>query len=174
MNKSDITRMPQYYDRYINLAMDRPLVKALQATGAEFLLEERAMLARLGDKVYAPGKWTAKDLLQHIIDTERVFSYRAMRIARNDKTPLPGFEENEYAVTAQATDRDLDDLLAEYAMLRNSVIFMFKSFTEEMLHREGVCSGKEISVLAIGFVIAGHTQHHVQKLQELYYPLIGG
>jgi hypothetical protein len=171
MKKSAIVTMPEYFDRYINLVGDMDVVPALDGYGAQYLRDEQDKFAALGDKVYAPGKWTVKDTIQHLIDCERVFAYRAMRIARTDKTPLPGFDENLYAETSAAKTRLLSDVLAEYDCVRQSSIMLFKSFSDKALLREGTTNGKAVSVLAIGFIIAGHTIHHMNILKERYYPL---
>ncbi len=171
MKRSDIKNLPNHYDTYINKVEDIELTEALEKFGKSFILAERDKLIALGDKVYAPGKWTVKDIIQHIIDAERVFSYRAMRFARNDKTLLPPFEENDYAVTAEAIKRDLDELLDEFYSVRESSIRLFKSFTPEMLVREGKMTSGDMSVVSLGFSIVGHTVHHIGILKERYYPL---
>jgi len=117
---------------------------------------------------YSEGKWTVKDIILHLIDAERIFAYRALRIARNDKTELPGFEENEYVVEANASDRSLSSLLEEYKMVRNSTICLFKSFTNEQLERLGVASESSVSVRAIGVIIQGHEKHHLEIIKERY------
>lgn len=117
---------------------------------------------------YTEGKWTIKDIIQHIIDTERIFGYRALRISRNDTTPLPGFEENDYVDNTDANNRSIQDLLAEFSAVRHSNLFLFKSFSEEQLKRVGTTSNTAISVRAIGFVIIGHQKHHQKVFQERY------
>lgn len=170
MKKSEIEKMPEYFDRYINLVEDIDIIDALEKYGAD--LFELAKLKALRDKIYEPGKWTAKDIIQHLIDAERVFSYRAMRFARNDKTALPGFDENEFALTAGANKRNMEDLLNELKAVRQSTISLYKSFNKEMIMREGKSFSKDISVLAIGFTIVGHNVHHQKILKEHYYKLI--
>ena len=172
MKRSDIKTLPAHYDTYINKVEDIELTNALEKFGKSFLHAERDKLIALGDKVYAPGKWTVKDIIQHNIDAERVFSYRAMRFARNDKTLLPPFEENDYAVTAEACKRNLNELLDEFYSVRESTILLFKSFTPEMLVREGKMTSGDISVVSLGFAIVGHGVHHVGILKERYYGLI--
>ena len=164
--------MPQFFDRYINLVDDIAIDDALRQFGQSYLEKEKDNLVKLGDDVYAPGKWTVKDIIQHIIDAERIFAYRALRIARYDKTPLPGFEENVYALHTTASSRTLDDLLHEFYSVRAANIILFKSFNDDMLQNEGISSGNPVSVLALGFTIAGHTIHHVNVLRERYYPLL--
>jgi len=164
--------MPAYFDRYINLTEDIAITEALEKFGQPYIEQERANLERLGDKVYAPGKWTVKDIIQHITDAERIFAYRALRIGRADKTHLPGFDEELYAEHTTAATRTLDDLLQELYAVRVSTIMLFKSFNDDMLTHEGTSNGKTISVLAIGFTITGHAMHHMKVLKERYYPLV--
>ena len=120
------------------------------------------------DYSYAEGKWTIKEIIQHVIDTERIFAYRALRISRNDKTPLPGFEENDYAVNTDAKSRSIQDLLTEFSAVRHSNLLMFKSFSDEQLARIGTASENTISVRAIGFILIGHQKHHQKVFEERY------
>ena len=120
------------------------------------------------DYSYAEGKWTIKEIIQHVIDTERIFAYRALRISRNDKTPLPGFEENDYAVNTDAKSRSIQDLLTEFSAVRHSNLLMFKSFSDQQLTRIGTASENTISVRAIGFILIGHQKHHQKVFEERY------
>lgn len=173
MKRSDIQHMPQFFDRYILLVEDIDVIEGLQKTANLFHDEAiKQTLLQLGDQVYVPGKWTAKDIIQHIIDNERVMSYRAMRFARNDKTSLPGYDEELFGANTTANSRTLDDLLAEFSIVRQSTIALFKSFSDEMLHREGISFNQKISPLALGFVLIGHPIHHLKVLQERYFPLV--
>lgn len=117
---------------------------------------------------YAPGKWSLKQVLQHLIDTERVFAYRALTYARADTTKLPGFEQDDYVANSQSNDRSLDDLLTEYQAVRMTTRLLFNSFNEVALARMGVASTNTLSVRAIAFVIAGHDQHHLQIIEDRY------
>lgn len=174
MKRSDINPMPVYFDRYINLVADIDLVAAIQQSLDDIGRFPLDKWIALGDRVYAPGKWTIKDMLQHIIDTERIFTYRALRFARHDSTILPGFEEDDFANAAQANARPLEDLLAELTTMRQSSLQLFASFTDEMLQRTGKAFKSDISVLAIGFTLIGHQIHHLNVLAERYYPLLVG
>ena len=169
MKRSDILVLPAHYDTYINKCEDVDIVVALEQYGRPVLEAERGRLAALGNHVYAPDKWTARDVLQHLIDVERVFAYRALRYARKDTTVLPAFDENAYAVTAQASKRSLDDLLEEFYAVRNASMMLFKSFDEEMLMQEGKIWSGAISVLALGFAIVGHVNHHIDIFRERYF-----
>lgn len=171
MKKSDIKEMPVYFDRYINSIDDIELSDALENYGPNLLSINKQSLMNAGDKVYAPGKWTVKEIIQHLIDSERVFSYRALRFARNDRTELPGYDENIYAAESNSGKRDLNDMLTEFDLLRRSTVCLFRSFDKTMLSRKGVCFNKEISVLALGFVMAGHVLHHSNVIREKYFSL---
>jgi uncharacterized damage-inducible protein DinB len=172
MNKNQINTLPEYFERYINHVPELDIIDALQKYDIEYLLQEKNTLKQIGHQVYAPGKWTIRDIFQHIIDTERIFAYRALRIARNDKTVLPGFDENLFAMNAHGSARKLDELLEEFDVVRKSTIALFHSFSDEDLQREGFIFQSDISVLAIGFTITGHAIHHMNVMKERYYPLI--
>ena len=120
------------------------------------------------DYRYAEGKWTIKEIIQHIIDTERILAYRALRISRNDSTPLPGFDENNYANNTAANTRSLQDLLTELSAVRHSNLLLFKSFSKEQLLSRGIASDQPISVRAIGFMLIGHQKHHQKVFAERY------
>jgi hypothetical protein len=171
MRLSELQQMPEFFDRYIKLVGDLPVVEALEHH-ADIFAQERSNLISLGDQVYAENKWTAKQILQHCIDTERIMAYRAMRIARHDVTPLPGFDENSFAANADISHKSLADLLHEFSVLRESSILLFRSLSNAALLREGIASNKPITVLALGFTIVGHPLHHLRVLQERYYPLL--
>ncbi|MBK7763033.1 MAG: DinB family protein [Bacteroidetes bacterium] len=117
---------------------------------------------------YAEGKWTIKEILQHLIDTERIMCYRAMCIARGDQASLPGFEEDDYAAKSFANKRTVDALLDEFDMVRNCTIALFKSFDTSVLETIGTANGKQISVRALAYIIAGHELHHMKVIQERY------
>jgi len=121
-----------------------------------------------GDYAYAPGKWTIKEVIGHLLDTERIMAYRALRIARKDETGLPGFDENAYARHAHYHDRDLASLSEEFEQLRRSNLYLFRSFTEEELMRTGTASEKTVSVRALLYIIVGHVKHHRLILEERY------
>jgi uncharacterized damage-inducible protein DinB len=117
---------------------------------------------------YAPDKWSLKDLLQHVIDTERIMQYRLLRIARHDKTPLPGFEENDYAISANAKARSFTALKEELAALRKSTDLLIQSLSEEQLCNIGIASGSNVTANAIGYIIFGHMMHHKIIIEERY------
>jgi len=117
---------------------------------------------------YAENKWTIKELVQHMIDAERVMSYRALRISRGDKTSLPGFDENDYVSNSNANLIPFVELLKEFSLVRKSSIAMFKGFTNEMLQCKGTASKTEISVRALGSILTGHVLHHLNIIKERY------
>ncbi len=153
---------------YIQAAGDEDLYEDLEISLHAFIRFVQDIPMDKFDYRYADGKWTIKEIIQHIIDTERVFSYRALRISRNDKTPLPGFDENEFALNTNANDRHLQSLLTELSIVRQGTLALFKSFSEEQLKRIGTASDNQISVRAIGFIIIGHQKHHQTVFQEKY------
>ncbi|WP_299819073.1 DinB family protein [uncultured Pontibacter sp.] len=153
---------------YIKEAKADDLIEGLTASysyiaGLMQGLAEEQLLHR-----YAPGKWSIKELLVHMLDAERIFSYRALRFARQDRTALPGFDENAYVSPSKADTRDINSILAEYTAVRTATIELFKSFDEEALNQKGIGSGSEISVRAIGYTILGHEIHHLRILRERY------
>jgi uncharacterized damage-inducible protein DinB len=157
-----------YYAQYIKQAGNSSLLNALNESALalnnlfEIISEDKMNFK------YAEDKWSIKDILIHIIDTERVFAYRALRFARADKTNLPGFEHNDYVVMSDANNRSKASLLKEYNAQRASTIQLFSNFTKEMLLQIGVASDNPMSVRALGFVIAGHETHHSNIIKERY------
>ncbi len=117
---------------------------------------------------YADGKWTIKELLQHIIDSERILTYRALRFSRNDLTELPGYDHNDYVPESNANKRDYKELITEFNSVRESSIFLFKSFEEDILKRTGFANKNSMSVRSLGFIITGHCNHHCQVIRESY------
>lgn len=128
----------------------------------------RSIPEEKGTYRYGEGKWTIKELLAHMQDSERIQAYRALRFARNDKTELPGFEENDYAPEANAHGRTIKQLADELERVRLTTIDLFNSFTDDMLKREGLANKSKLSVLNLGYIIAGHELHHRRILVERY------
>ncbi len=158
-----------YYTTYLNqLPDDCDLIANLEISLHEFIHFVREIPLGKHEYRYAEGKWTIKDIIQHLIDAERIFSYRALRIARNDKTPLPGFEENDYAAIARSNERNLQSLLEEFSIVRHSTLLLFKTFTDEEMMREGIASNNSVTAAAIGFIIIGHMKHHQMIFEERY------
>lgn len=169
--KSDqlpVIEYPIFYAAYIQVLENVEMIEELEICLHDFIRFVQNIPMDKFDYRYAEEKWTIKDIIQHLIDAERIFSYRALRISRNDKTPLPGFEENDYVINANANDRSLQDLLTEFSAVRHSTLLLFKSFSQDQLTRIGIASGNEVSVRAIGFIIIGHQKHHQKIFKERY------
>ncbi|WP_281233439.1 DinB family protein [Flavobacterium gelatinilyticum] len=153
---------------YIKQAGDGKLIEELEISLHEFIRFVQNIPLDKFDYRYAEGKWTIKDIIQHVIDTERIFAYRALRFSRNDKTPLPSFEEADYADNTNSDKRSIQDLLTELSAVRHSNLLFYKSLSEEQLKRIGTASNNQISVRALGFVIIGHAKHHQKVFEERY------
>lgn len=157
-----------YFNSYIQQAGAVDLVEGL-LQGMDTMIAFYEAIG--GDKLeysYAEGKWTIKEIINHLIDSERVFCYRAMRFARYDKTVLSGFEENHYAEASKANGRSIASLLEEYRLVRLSTIALFSSFDNDMMLNKGVAGGGEVSVRALGFLIIGHEKHHGNVIKARY------
>ena len=158
----------QYYGKYINLVPDGDIIEVLihqQNTLKGFLKtidEEKANFR------YADDKWSIKEVVGHILDGERIFAYRALRISRNDSKPLLGFEQNEYIIHSNYANILIEKIVDEFFLVRESNILMFKGFTDDMWPRMGNASGNPVSVRAIAYILAGHTEHHINVLKEKY------
>jgi len=163
------TEYASYYGNYIaQVSEEYTLIEELEISLHRFIKFVQNIPMDKFDYRYAEGKWTIKDIIQHIIDAERVFAYRALRFARNDKTALPGFEENDYVDEANGGKRSIMDLLNELSAVRYATIFLFKSFSEEQLLRIGIASNNPMSVRALGFIMIGHQNHHQKVFEERY------
>lgn len=157
-----------HFGNYIKQAGDGQMIENLEISLHEFIRFVQNIPMDKFDYRYAEGKWTIKDIIQHVIDTERIFAYRALRFSRNDKTPLPSFEENDYAENTDSNKRSIQDLLTEFSAVRHSTLLFYKSLSEEQLKRIGTASNNPISVRALGFVLIGHQKHHQKVFEERY------
>ena len=167
-NQLPVNEYADFYKSYIQVLEDVELIEELEICLHEFIKFVQNIPMDKFDYQYAEGKWTIKEIIQHLIDSERVFSYRALRISRNDKTLLPGFDENTYAANGDASHRNWKDMLIEWRTVRQSTNLLFASFTEEQNKALGSASGFPISVNALGFIIFGHALHHLHVLKERY------
>lgn len=163
-----INEYAPFYASYINAIENVQLLEELEISQHDFIRFVQDVPMEKIDYRYAEGKWTLRDIIQHVIDAERIFAYRALRFARNDKTELPGFDENAYATQTDVTRRSIQSLLSEFRSVRQATTSLFESLTQEQLQRLGVASGKEISVRALGFIIIGHQKHHQKVFIERY------
>jgi DinB superfamily len=157
-----------FYQSYIKLSPDENVLKAIQRNTKSFRKLLKRIPRKKQDRAYAEGKWTLKELLQHIIDGERVFAYRALTFARKDATQLPSFDENAWAANSMAKQRDWKEMVEEFKLLRASTEKMFASFDDSQLRSIGTASNKEINVLALGHIISGHVEHHINIIREKY------
>jgi hypothetical protein len=159
---------PSYYQRYINKVNNDDLLSAFREQESTLKNFLEAIPESKSDFAYAKGKWTVKQLLQHCIDTERVFAFRSMWFARKDPNPLPGFEEDDWAKMADTSHRSLKDMISEFLAVRKASYHFFSSLTADMLEQKGKANNNTIQVLAMGFIILGHWEHHRSILQERY------
>ena len=157
-----------YQMNYIKLVSEQNIVKGLKDKKAEMLHFFGSIPVFKQEFRYEEGKWTIKDLLLHLIDAERIFAYRALRISRNDATALPGFDENDFVLAANANERTYESLLEEYAIVRDATISLFSSFSESDVLKLGTASNASVSVRGIGYCILGHELHHKQIIIERY------
>jgi hypothetical protein len=164
---------PDFFETYIKLVPGDTVLKRLQ----DSLLDMQGILSNIPEEYenfkYAPDKWTVKDVIGHIIDTERIMAYRALRFARNDKVELPGYDQNIYAPHANYNKRTLYDIGHEFSLVRESNLILFRSFDEEALMRWGKANHWDMTVRALIYVISGHETHHLNILRTRYLPEIG-
>jgi len=168
MTRPDFNTLPDFHKRYVQHVKDYDLLEAMKISSKETLALVRSITEEKGEHRYATGKWSIKELLCHMMDTERILAYRALRFARNDKTNLPGFEESDYAPQANAENRNIKQIADEMERLRMTTIDLFVNFTPEMLQRKGLANNLELSVLNLGYIISGHESHHRAILKERY------
>jgi hypothetical protein len=168
MNRPEKIEYAEYYETYVSLVEENDIVAAMQSQ----LDEINELFSQISDEkglyAYEESKWTIKELLGHLIDGERIFAYRAFRISRGDKTPLPGFDQNPYIENAGYNSIKLADLLKEFLLLRESNILFLNNLTDEMWRQTGVASDHPVSVRAIAYIMVGHIRHHVKILQKRY------
>jgi hypothetical protein len=170
MKPSELTQFEyfQYYKQYVDLVDDIPLTEALERG----LMNTKEFFESISQEKqlyqYEQGKWTPKEILLHLIDTERVFSYRALYFARSEGSNVEGFDENTFGANSKANGRSLDDLLKEYFTVRMATICLFESFSDDVLKRGGMGNNNSLSVRAAGFIICGHEKHHRKVIEDRY------
>ncbi len=162
------TEYAAFYETYVSLVNETDIVSALRNQPVELQNLLADVSAEKENFRYAEGKWSVKELLGHIVDGERVFSYRALRISRDDQTPLAAFEENIYVANSNFGNYNLADLIEEFSLLRQSNVLLFKNLTDEAWLRRGTASDATISVRALAFIMVGHVRHHTNILRERY------
>ena len=168
MNRPNETEYAPYYQDYVDQVSESDIMAVLRGE----LDELDVLLSRVAsDKetfAYADGKWSIREIIGHLIDGERVFGYRALCIARGEKQNLPGFDQNDYMLTAPYNHIELEDLLSELRLVRLSNMAMFRSLDEQAWNRVGTANGNEITVRALAFIMGGHVRHHMNVLKERY------
>lgn len=168
MTHLNLNEYSAYYAYYISLNATDHLILNLENQLEITIKFFKSIPVEKLNFQYEIGKWTPKDILQHIIDTERIFAYRALRFARFDAINLPGYDENDYAEVANANNRTIEDLIEEYKIVKLASIHLFKSFSEKMLLQIGQANNAPASVRALGFIITGHEIHHISVIKERY------
>jgi uncharacterized damage-inducible protein DinB len=166
--RPDLSRVPVSFHNYISQVKQDELQEAFSAGTPAFMQFIESVPPSKYDYRYADGKWTIREVLQHIIDAERIFAYRALRFARKDTTPLPGFDENSFAENAKAETRQWKDLVNEFKAVRTASEYLFASFDKDQLEATGTSNNNPIYVLALGFILVGHSLHHMRILKERY------
>jgi len=171
-SRPDATEYAPYYGRYIDLVPAGDLIITLsqQINDTSALL--RGISEAQAETRYEPGKWSIKEVLGHLVDTERIMSYRALRIARADDTPLPGFEQDDYVRAANFDSRTLANLLEEYLAVRAATVTLFRNLEAAAIDRRGTANNVPVTVRALAYIIAGHERHHVNVLRTKYLPLL--
>jgi uncharacterized damage-inducible protein DinB len=167
MHRPESNEYAPDYEKYVSLIPDGDIVSMLQTQIAETRRMLNSLSEAKAEQPYAPGKWTIKQMLGHLIDSERIFAYRALRIARNDKTPLAGFEQDDFVTYGNHNACTLADLIAEFESVRQTSIFLFKHMPEDAWTRQGTASNNPVTVRALAWIMAGHEIHH-QKLLKQY------
>lgn len=168
INRPDASEHVPYYGKYIALVPEGDVLQALENQIADALALLRALPESKGDHRYGPDKWTIKEVIGHLIDAERVFAYRALRFARADATPLPGFDENTYVPAGSFGRRTLADLVNEWELVRRSNLAFFRGLAADAWDRRGAANDSPITVRALAWIMAGHGRHHVEILKARY------
>ncbi|HWY43841.1 MAG TPA: DinB family protein [Candidatus Sulfotelmatobacter sp.] len=161
-----------YYEKYVSLIKSDDIVGVLEAQRVQMAQLLGARSEREGNFRYAPDKWSVKEIIGHICDSERIFAYRLLRIARGDQTPLPGFEQDDYIAPGAFGERTLADMAAEFAAVRAATIALVQSLPAEAWTRGGTASDNPVTARAQAYIIAGHQMHHQNILNEKYFPAI--
>lgn len=171
MKRSDINPMPEYFDRYINLVADSELAQAFDDSIGQLNELDANFLEKIGGSGYAPGKWTAKEVLQHVIDFERILTYRALLFARREGSIPQSIDQDRLTANMNAGKRTIAGLIAELKAVRASSKALFDGFDDEAMLARGTNWKYEISVLAMGFALLGHQIHHLKIIEEKYFSL---
>jgi uncharacterized damage-inducible protein DinB len=166
--RPDPSEYGPFYAGYVSLVQGEDVLEALRDQIGRSLDVLRPVSSEDSLERYAPGKWSLREVVGHLIDAERIFAYRALRFARNDPTELPGFEQDDYVPAAQSDRRPWPDLLAEFELVRRANLLMFRGLDREAWLRRGVASRNEMTVRALAYAIAGHELHHLGIIRTRY------
>ncbi|MBX7094429.1 MAG: DinB family protein [Flavobacteriales bacterium] len=166
--RPDTDEYPGYYEPFIGLVKTSEIVAELRESGDQIVEFLSSISEEQGNYNYAPDKWSIKAVILHMIDTERIYTYRALRFARNDSEELPGFDENQFANNSFAEKRSMETIIAEFKAVRNSTIALFENLDSSTLTKKGKANGHLISVRAIAHILAGHALHHCNIIRERY------
>ncbi len=166
--KPNVDEYATYYDKYVSLVPDGNIVETLTKQLGETLAAWRAIPANKAEHRYAPGKWTTKEMMAHVIDTERVMAYRALRIARGDKTPLPGFEQDIFIANTDWSTRTIADLADEFDAVRKANLILFRHLSDAAWKQVGTASDNPVTARALAYIIAGHELYHQEILRDRY------
>ena len=161
-----------YYERYLSLVEGEHILTTLDEQRRQTMLLLSGRSDADGNFRYAPDKWNAKEVIGHLNDTERIFAYRALRIARSDQTPIEGYEQDDYVRNGPFAHRPLSDLIEEYIAVRRATLSLFRNLDEAAWLRRGIANKNEVSVRALAYIIAGHELHHRRVLEEKYFGAI--
>jgi hypothetical protein len=168
MPRPDLSRISSFYHNYIRQVPHDEMMPALRELGTGFIDMVKTIPANKHDYAYAEGKWTLKEMFQHILDTERILCYRALCFARKEMQSLPGFDEDSYALNSRAANRSWNDMVEEFIIVRKASEYLFASFDKEQLEYEGLANKSPLYVMGLGFIVAGHCQHHLNIIKERY------
>jgi hypothetical protein len=169
MSRPQTAEYDPYYQKYISLVPEEDILTALAAQTGELAALFDNVPDEKGTHSYGDGKWTVKEVLSHLIDGERMFAYRALRVARGDKTPIEGFEQDGYIEKSHANRRPIAELIKEFTLLRNANLMFFKNLEAGDWIRIGIANGVEVSVRSLAWIMVGHIRHHVSILQDRYF-----
>jgi hypothetical protein len=168
MNRPETEEYAPYYDTYVSLIANDGVLAELNDQAESLRAAVAGLPEERGTYAYADGKWTIKELLSHLIDGERIFAYRILRISRGDKTPIEGFEQDDYIATSNANGRSFANLIGEFDLQRQANLILVNNIDDETAKLIGTASGKPVSVRALAYIMAGHVKHHLRILNERY------
>ena len=169
MSRPQPAEYDPYYQKYVSLVPEEDIIPALESQIDELSGLFEDVPEEKGTFAYADGKWTVKEVLSHLIDGERMFAYRVFRIARGDRTPIEGFEQDGYIENSHANRRPIAELIEEFTLLREANLIFFQNLEDDDWKRVGIANNVEISVRSLAWIMAGHIRHHTTILQDRYF-----